>query len=116
MGHQRPRVDGLVPVRQGRAPPARPMVRRVCEGFTGNVILKEAEAFYSAIRKRGIKDAFFDRFNYELYGGTPILGINSTVMIGHGMSSPLAICNMLLLSAEVASSGLSQKIHNAFQP
>ncbi|MFN5306858.1 MAG: phosphate acyltransferase PlsX [Bacteroidota bacterium] len=88
----------------------------VCEGFTGNVILKEAEAFYTAIRKRGIKDAFFDRFNYELYGGTPILGINSTVMIGHGMSSPLAICNMLLLSAEVASSGLSQKIHNAFQP
>ena len=88
----------------------------VCEGFTGNVILKEAEAFYTAIRKRGIRDEFFDRFNYENYGGTPILGINSTVMIGHGMSSPLAICNMLLLSREVAISGLSEKIKNAFNP
>jgi glycerol-3-phosphate acyltransferase PlsX len=39
----------------------------VCDGFTGNVILKEAEAFYTAIRKRGIKDEFFDRFNYEIY-------------------------------------------------
>jgi glycerol-3-phosphate acyltransferase PlsX len=88
----------------------------VCDGFTGNVILKEAEAFYTAIRKRGIKDEFFDRFNYEIYGGTPILGINSTVMIGHGMSSPLAVCNMLLLSAEIAKSNLSQKIKNAFNP
>jgi len=88
----------------------------VCDGFTGNVILKEAEAFYTAIRKRGIKDEFFDRFNYEIYGGTPILGINSTVMIGHGMSSPLAVCNMLLLSAEIAKSNLSEKIKNAFNP
>jgi glycerol-3-phosphate acyltransferase PlsX len=88
----------------------------VCDGFTGNVILKEAEAFYTAIRKRGIKDEFFDRFNYEIYGGTPILGINSTVMIGHGMSSPLAVSNMLLLSAEIAKSNLSEKIKNAFNP
>lgn len=86
----------------------------VCDGFTGNIILKEAEAFYTAIRKRGIKDEFFDRFNYEIYGGTPILGINSTVMIGHGMSSPLAVCNMLLLSREIAQSDLSEKIKNAF--
>jgi glycerol-3-phosphate acyltransferase PlsX len=86
----------------------------VCDGFTGNVILKEAEAFYTAIRKRGIKDEFFDRFNYEIYGGTPILGTNGTVMIGHGMSSPLAVKNMLLLSKDVAQSGLSEKIKEAF--
>ena len=86
----------------------------VCDGFTGNVILKEAEAFYTAIRKRGIKDEFFDRFNYEIYGGTPILGTNGTVMIGHGMSSPLAVKNMLLLSRDVAQSGLSEKIKQAF--
>ena len=86
----------------------------VCDGFTGNVILKEAEAFYTAIRKRGIKDEFFDRFNYEIYGGTPILGTNGTVMIGHGMSSPLAVKNMLILSKDVAQSGLSEKIKEAF--
>jgi glycerol-3-phosphate acyltransferase PlsX len=86
----------------------------VCDGFTGNIILKEAEAFYTAIRKRGIQDAFFDRFNYEIYGGTPILGVASPVLIGHGMSSPEAIKNMMLLSKDVAASGVAQKISNAF--
>jgi len=86
----------------------------VCDGFTGNVILKEAEAFYTAIRKRGIKDEFFDRFNYEIYGGTPILGTNGTVMIGHGMSSPMAVKNMLLLSKDIAQSSLKEKIKEAF--
>ncbi|MBM3417702.1 MAG: phosphate acyltransferase PlsX, partial [Bacteroidetes bacterium] len=46
----------------------------VCDGFTGNVALKEAEGIYTLIRKRGIRDDYFDRFNYENYGGTPILG------------------------------------------
>lgn len=86
----------------------------VCDGFTGNVILKEAEAFYTAIRKRGIKDEFFDRFNYEIYGGTPILGSHGTVMIGHGVSSPLAIKNMLILSKNIAQSGLNEKIKEVF--
>ena len=53
----------------------------VCDGFTGNVVLKEAEAFYTIIKKRGRSDEFFDRFNYENYGGTPILGVNANVMI-----------------------------------
>ncbi len=44
----------------------------VCDGFVGNVILKEAEAFYALYRKRGLKDEFFDKFNFENYGGTPI--------------------------------------------
>ncbi|MFN5371327.1 MAG: phosphate acyltransferase PlsX, partial [Bacteroidia bacterium] len=41
----------------------------VCDGFTGNVILKQAEAFYWLIRKRSISDPYLDRFNYENYGG-----------------------------------------------
>lgn len=86
----------------------------VCEGFTGNVVLKEAEAFYALIKKRGLSDEYFDRFNYELYGGTPILGVNGSVMIGHGISSPLAIQNMILLSLEVTESNLNQKIKEAF--
>lgn len=86
----------------------------VCDGFTGNVVLKEAEAFYELTKKRGIKDAYFDRFNYEIYGGTPILGINSNVMIGHGISSPLAIKNMLLLTNDVVENKLSEKIKQAF--
>jgi phosphate acyltransferase len=86
----------------------------VCDGFTGNVVLKEAESFYSLIKKRGIKDEFFDKFNYELYGGTPILGINSNVIIGHGISNGLAIKNMVLLSKDVTEARLSDKIKEAF--
>jgi glycerol-3-phosphate acyltransferase PlsX len=87
----------------------------VCDGFTGNIVLKQAEAFYALTKKRGIKDEYFDRFNYENYGGTPILGVNGTVMIGHGISNAKAIKNMLLHTAEVIDAKLSEKIKIAFQ-
>lgn len=86
----------------------------VCDGFTGNVVLKEAEAFYTLIKKRGINDEYFNRFNYEIYGGTPILGINSNVLIGHGISSAVAIKNMVMLGKDVAEAKLSEKIIQAF--
>jgi glycerol-3-phosphate acyltransferase PlsX len=82
----------------------------VCEGFVGNVVLKTAEAFYRLIMKRGRSDEFFDKFNYELYGGTPVLGINGNILIGHGISSPLAFKNMLLLANQISSSDLNKKI------
>lgn len=87
----------------------------VCDGFTGNVVLKEAEAFYKMMAKRGLLDDYFRRFNYELYGGTPILGINGNVLIGHGISSSKAIKNMLLLSRDVAKAKLPERIKNAFK-
>jgi glycerol-3-phosphate acyltransferase PlsX len=87
----------------------------VCDGFTGNIVLKQAEAFYALTKKRGIKDEYFDRFNYENYGGTAILGVNGTVMIGHGISNAKAIKNMLLHTAEVIDAKLSDKIKIAFQ-
>lgn len=86
----------------------------VCDGFTGNVVLKQAEAFYTLFKKRKIEDEYFDRFNYENYGGTPILGINSNVIIGHGISNPKAIKNMVLLAKEVIEVKLSEKIKKAF--
>jgi glycerol-3-phosphate acyltransferase PlsX len=87
----------------------------VCDGYTGNVVLKQAEGIYSLIKKRGISDEYFDRFNYENYGGTPILGICGNVIIGHGISNDIAIKNMLLHSYEVATSGLAKKIKKAFK-
>jgi glycerol-3-phosphate acyltransferase PlsX len=87
----------------------------VSDGFTGNVILKMAESFYVLALKKGIKDEFFDRFNYEQYGGSPILGVNATVVVGHGISSPEAIKNMILLSKGMVESDLINKIKNAFQ-
>ncbi len=86
----------------------------VCEGFTGNVVLKFAESIYSKIKSRGIDDEYFNRFNYELYGGTPILGVNGTVMVGHGISTPLAIKKMLTLSYDIVKAQLPEKIRQAF--
>ena len=86
----------------------------VCEGFVGNVVLKMAESFYRMIMKRGRSDEYFDRFNYEIYGGTPILGINSTVMIAHGISSPMAFKNMLLQTKEIVDANLPEKIKQVF--
>lgn len=86
----------------------------VCDGFTGNVVLKEMEAFYSIYLKRKLQDEFFDRFNYEYYGGTPILGINSNVIIGHGISNANAIKNMLMLTKDVIESKLSDRIKAVF--
>lgn len=87
----------------------------VCDGFTGNIVLKQAEALYTMIKKRGLKDEYFDRFNYEIYGGTPVLGINSTVMIGHGISNDIAVKNMLLITKDIVEAKLSEKIKLAFQ-
>ncbi|SFS93178.1 phosphate acyltransferase PlsX [Sphingobacterium wenxiniae] len=86
----------------------------VCDGFTGNVVLKLAESFYVVTLKKGMKDDFFDRFNYEQYGGSPILGVNAPVIIGHGISSPEAIKNMVLLSRNMIESQVVDKIRSAF--
>jgi phosphate acyltransferase len=87
----------------------------VCEGFVGNILLKTLEAFYDVIKTRKRSDEYFDRFSYELYGGTPVLGINGNVLIGHGISTGLAFKNMLLLSKEVADAKLNEKIAQVFQ-
>jgi phosphate acyltransferase len=87
----------------------------VCEGFVGNILLKTAEAFYELIQKRKRSDAYFDKFNYELYGGTPVLGINANVLIGHGISSSLAFKNMLILAKDVVDAKLNDKILQNFQ-
>jgi phosphate acyltransferase len=87
----------------------------VCDGFVGNIILKEAEALYTLIRKRGIKDDFFEQFNFENYGGTPVLGINEPVIIGHGISGPKAIKNMLIHTKDVVEAKLMDKFKEAFR-
>ena len=86
----------------------------VCDGFTGNVVLKEAEGIYKLMKKRGIQDEYFDRFNYENYGGTPILGVKGNVIIGHGISNDIAVKNMIIHAHDVSFSGLATKINEAF--
>ncbi|MDB5020254.1 MAG: phosphate acyltransferase PlsX [Pedobacter sp.] len=87
----------------------------VCDGFTGNVLLKLAESFYVVTIKKGLKDEFFDRLNYENYGGSPVLGVNAPVIIGHGISSPTAVKNMIMQSRDMIATGLVEKIQAAFK-
>ena len=87
----------------------------VCDGFTGNIMLKIAESFYTMTTKRGLKDEFFDRFNYENYGGSPVLGVNAPVIIGHGISTPKAVKNMIFQARDMITTGLVEKIQAAFK-
>jgi glycerol-3-phosphate acyltransferase PlsX len=87
----------------------------VCEGFTGNVVIKLAESIFEILRKYNMLNSFFRRFNYEIYGGSPILGVNGAVVVGHGISNATAIKNMLILAKNVADTKLSEKIKKAFE-
>ncbi len=73
----------------------------VCEGFTGNVILKLAETLFEISERRQIKDEYFERFNFENYGGTPILGVAKPVVIGHGISKGKAFKNMIIVAQKM---------------
>ena len=86
----------------------------VCDGFVGNVLVKEMEAFYAMLKRRKITDEFTDRFNFERYGGTPILGILSTVLIGHGISSGHAVKTLILQTRDVVGSNIIGKIKEKF--
>jgi len=85
----------------------------VCDGFVGNIVLKMAEKFYGIAKLKGINDAFFDRLNFEVVGGTPVVGINENVVVGHGISNRRAIMNMILQTKEVIHADLARKIKEA---
>ena len=90
----------------------------VTDGFVGNTVLKMAEALYRINFKLGggkprlmnflrpvlgriipklyYQQDFWEQMNYESIGGTPVIGINAPVMIGHGSSSARAISSMIL--------------------
>lgn len=86
----------------------------VCDGFSGNTLLKTIEGFYRILRLQGDKAPILDGLNYENVGGTPVLGINATVMIGHGCSSALAIENMIRLTERAARTDMVSQFNRAF--
>ena len=87
----------------------------VCDGFVGNIVLKQIEAMYRVLIKRGVKDPYIDRFNYEIYGGTPILGVNGNVIVGHGISNSTAIKNMIISSRNLNEARMTERIKHALE-
>lgn len=86
----------------------------VCDGCTGNIILKMAESLYEISARRNIDDEFFLRFNHENYGGTPVLGISKPVIIGHGIAHAKAFMNMIKLAVKMIDTNLMEKMKLSF--
>lgn len=86
----------------------------VCDGFVGNVILKQAEGFYEIAKAEGVKSSYISKLNYEVVGGTPVLGINRVVVVGHGCSSPLAIKNMILQTEKNIRGSIVKKLREIY--
>jgi glycerol-3-phosphate acyltransferase PlsX len=82
----------------------------VCDGFTGNIILKLAESLFGITKAKAIHHEYFDRFNFENYGGTPVLGISKPVIIGHGISRGKAFRNMIVLAQKMIEKEVMQKM------
>jgi glycerol-3-phosphate acyltransferase PlsX len=86
----------------------------VCDGFTGNVILKLAESIYDIVKRREINDDYFNQFNFEAYGGVPVLGVSKPVIIGHGISGENAFKNMINIACKMIETDLTGKIKSSF--
>ncbi|MDB5253333.1 MAG: phosphate acyltransferase [Flaviaesturariibacter sp.] len=82
----------------------------ICDGFTGNIILKLAESLHGIAARNASDNPYFERFNFEEYGGTPVLGIAKPVIIGHGISKGRAFKNMILLAQKMIYTEVMQKM------
>ncbi|HZW37900.1 MAG TPA: phosphate acyltransferase PlsX [Ignavibacteriaceae bacterium] len=106
----------------------------VCDGFTGNIILKFGEGVLTFLKTKmknyastgllnkikvgiaysALKNILKD-FDYQEYGGVPLLGVNGISIIGHGSSTPKAIKNMVLRAEEMHRKDLINKIENSIK-
>ncbi|MBL7812185.1 MAG: phosphate acyltransferase PlsX [Bacteroidetes bacterium] len=85
----------------------------VCDGFTGNVIIKVCEGMYYRLAKRGIQDEYLDKFNFKHYGGSAILGVNAPVIVGHGISKADTFVKMIEMAAAQVQNKLVEKIRES---
>ena len=104
----------------------------LCDGFTGNVVLKSCEATARAMATwlkiefkrgplrlmgaalgQGAFKAVKERTNYESYGGSPLLGVNGVCIIAHGGSSALAIQNAIRVASEAIAHRVNPHIEEA---
>jgi glycerol-3-phosphate acyltransferase PlsX len=104
----------------------------VCDGFTGNILLKFGESVPSflkakflryasqgpreklvALVARGGLRSVMKEMDYQEAGGVPLLGVNGVSIIGHGGSTPRAIKNMIFLAAQTVRNDVNGKIQEA---
>lgn len=101
----------------------------VCDGFTGNVMLKISEGLVETVEhllREELSSTFGTRVGYLLsrqayrrfrkrvdaseYGGAPLLGVNGLCVIGHGRSSPKAVRNAVAMASRFVAEGLVERL------
>jgi glycerol-3-phosphate acyltransferase PlsX len=85
----------------------------VCDGFTGNVVLKTSEGLvelFDAALGEDLEKAFRQRIDYAEYGGAPLLGVAGLAIVGHGRSSAKAVRNAIALAFRFASTDFLQRV------
>jgi glycerol-3-phosphate acyltransferase PlsX len=104
----------------------------ICDGFTGNVVLKFAESVPYLLRAklggyaergvfaklrlafaRGALRSIFKEMDYQEYGGVPLLGVNGVSIIGHGGSTAKAVKNMIFKAEEMVRKDVNERIAEA---
>ncbi len=113
----------------------------VCDGFVGNVLLKFGESIFEALDEKvrmmignkpfaylgalllkPVLKAIGKEFDYEEYGGVPLLGINGVSIISHGRSSPKAIKNAIRVAKMMVDRQINEiikhelKVHRVESP
>jgi glycerol-3-phosphate acyltransferase PlsX len=106
----------------------------VCDGFTGNVVLKTSEGLADALIKMLKREVayltagrigylllkpalrnFKKKTDYDEYGGAPLLGINGTCIISHGRSTAKAIRNAIRVASDIAENKVYETIASAIE-
>ncbi len=87
----------------------------VCDGFSGNIVIKLVEGFYYQLMKRGVQDEFLNNFNFKHHGGGLILGVKAPVLVGHGISKADTFIKMVEVCKNSVESNFCAKVESAFQ-
>jgi glycerol-3-phosphate acyltransferase PlsX len=81
----------------------------VCDGFTGNVVLKTSEGLVEALESV-LGEKLSGVFDYSEYGGALLLGVAGLAIVGHGRSSSKAVLNAIAMAHRFAAGGFIHRV------
>ena len=81
----------------------------VCDGFTGNVVLKTSEGLVEALEAK-LGEKVSSVFDYAEYGGAPLVGVGALAVVGHGRSSPRAVSNAIAMAHRFAADNFIHRV------
>lgn len=100
----------------------------VCDGFTGNIVLKTCESLFlsmkdflkdeikktpfrmaGAILSQGAFNQVKTQLNPDKYGGAPLLGLNRDILKAHGSSNRMAIMNAIRTGCEIVANDMHKR-------